>query len=64
MVKYYLSVLEACDWKWTITEIDQQPEGLLKDVLFMKGMLGQVAGQLRLKRQRAERQNAKKHNRN
>lgn len=35
-----LAYLEAVEWKWTITQILEQPEALLEDVLTLAGWTG------------------------
>ncbi len=35
---YYWSILEAVEYRWTITEVMQQPEALLNDVLMIAAL--------------------------
>jgi len=38
-------ILEAVDWKWTVEEVLDQPEELLRDVLQIKGLMAKMERQ-------------------
>ena len=43
LVKRLLVILEAVEWRWTLSDILAQPEGLLADVISLKALGEQIA---------------------